>query len=166
MQLCGSLSILLHCLSLGLEWKLTFSSPVARSKQMRHFFFFFYEVWDKFGKDLPNLMQKKKKKVPHLFVVFRMNSCSLKMWFLRGWKSAGSQEVIFKEIWPLAQLLGHAFLIRISGIIHLGLISYLPDGELGERNWHLQGNQISDDERFRGVGDGEPASVRWMQMRA
>ena len=25
-QLCGSLSILWHCLSLGLEWKLTFSS--------------------------------------------------------------------------------------------------------------------------------------------
>ena len=29
MQLCRSLSILWHCLSLGLEWKLTFSSPVA-----------------------------------------------------------------------------------------------------------------------------------------
>ena len=29
MQLCGSLSIHGHCLSLGLEWKLTFSSPVA-----------------------------------------------------------------------------------------------------------------------------------------
>ena len=28
-QLCGSLNILWHCLSLGLEWKLTFSSPVA-----------------------------------------------------------------------------------------------------------------------------------------
>ena len=28
-QLWGSLSILWHCLSLGLEWKLTFSSPVA-----------------------------------------------------------------------------------------------------------------------------------------
>ena len=32
MQLCGSLSILWHCLSLGLEWKLTFSSPVARAE--------------------------------------------------------------------------------------------------------------------------------------
>ena len=29
MQLCGSLSILWHCLSLGLEWNLIFSSPVA-----------------------------------------------------------------------------------------------------------------------------------------
>ena len=29
MQLWGSLNILWHCLSLGLEWKLTFSSPVA-----------------------------------------------------------------------------------------------------------------------------------------
>ena len=32
MQLCGSLSILWHCLSLGLEWKLTFSSPVATAE--------------------------------------------------------------------------------------------------------------------------------------
>ena len=29
MQLCSSLSILWHCLSLGVQWKLTFSSPVA-----------------------------------------------------------------------------------------------------------------------------------------
>ena len=29
MQLCGSLSILWHCFSLGLEWKLTFSSPLS-----------------------------------------------------------------------------------------------------------------------------------------
>ena len=32
MQLCGSLSILWHCLSLGLESKLTFSSPVATAE--------------------------------------------------------------------------------------------------------------------------------------
>ena len=32
MQLCSSLSILCHCLSLGLEWKLTFSSPVATAE--------------------------------------------------------------------------------------------------------------------------------------
>ena len=32
MQLCGSLSILWHCLSLGLEWKLTFSNPVATAE--------------------------------------------------------------------------------------------------------------------------------------
>ena len=31
-QLCGNLSILWHCLSLGLEWKLTFSSPVATAE--------------------------------------------------------------------------------------------------------------------------------------
>ena len=31
-QLCSSLSILWHCLSLGLEWKLTFSSPVAAAE--------------------------------------------------------------------------------------------------------------------------------------
>ena len=32
MKLCGSLSILWHCLSLGLQWKLTFSSPVATAE--------------------------------------------------------------------------------------------------------------------------------------
>ena len=31
-QLCGSLNILWYCLSLGLEWKLTFSSLVATSE--------------------------------------------------------------------------------------------------------------------------------------
>ena len=31
----GSLSILWHCLSLGLEWKLTFSSPVATAELSR-----------------------------------------------------------------------------------------------------------------------------------
>jgi len=31
-QLCGSLNILWHCLSLGLQWKLTFSSPVATTE--------------------------------------------------------------------------------------------------------------------------------------
>ena len=31
-QLCGSWSIFLHCLSLGLEWKLTFSSPMATAE--------------------------------------------------------------------------------------------------------------------------------------
>ena len=40
MQLCGSLSILWHCLSLGLEWKLTFSSPVATAE--------FSKAWYKF----------------------------------------------------------------------------------------------------------------------
>ena len=32
MQLCGSLNILWHCLSLGLLWKLTFSSPVSTAE--------------------------------------------------------------------------------------------------------------------------------------
>ena len=32
MQLCGNLSILWHCPSLGLKWKLTFSSLVARAE--------------------------------------------------------------------------------------------------------------------------------------
>ena len=32
MRLSGSLSIFWHCLSLGLEWKLTFSSPVATAE--------------------------------------------------------------------------------------------------------------------------------------
>ena len=32
MQLCGNLNILWHCFSLGLEWKLTFSSPVTTAE--------------------------------------------------------------------------------------------------------------------------------------
>ena len=32
MQLCGSLTILWHCLSLGLEGNLAFSSPVATAE--------------------------------------------------------------------------------------------------------------------------------------
>ena len=32
MQLCSSLNILLYCPSLGLQWKLTFSSPVATAE--------------------------------------------------------------------------------------------------------------------------------------
>ena len=32
MQLCSSLNILWHCLSLGLKWKLTFSSPVPTAE--------------------------------------------------------------------------------------------------------------------------------------
>ena len=32
MQLCDSLNILWHCLSLGLEWKLTFYSPMATAE--------------------------------------------------------------------------------------------------------------------------------------
>ena len=34
-QLCGGLSILRRCLSLGLEWKLTFSSPVATAESSK-----------------------------------------------------------------------------------------------------------------------------------
>ena len=35
MQLCGSLNILWHCFSLGLEWKLTLSIPVATAEFSR-----------------------------------------------------------------------------------------------------------------------------------
>ena len=35
MQLYGSLNILWHCLSLGLEWKRTFSSPVATAEHSK-----------------------------------------------------------------------------------------------------------------------------------
>ena len=34
-QLCGSVNIIWHCPSLGLEWKLTFSSPVATAESSK-----------------------------------------------------------------------------------------------------------------------------------
>ena len=42
MKLFGSLSILWHCLSLGLEWKLTFSSPVATAEVDLFFYFILF----------------------------------------------------------------------------------------------------------------------------
>ena len=45
MQLCGSLCIPWHCLSLGLKWKLTFSSPVATAD----FFNCWYIEWSIFS---------------------------------------------------------------------------------------------------------------------
>ena len=35
MQTCCCLNILCHCLSLGLEWKLIFSSPVTTSENSK-----------------------------------------------------------------------------------------------------------------------------------
>ena len=46
MQLCSSLSILWNCLSLGLEWKLTFSSPVFLNIETANSFSCFpFWVW-------------------------------------------------------------------------------------------------------------------------
>ena len=52
-QLCGSLHILWHCLSLGLEWKLTFSSPVATAEfsklltyWVQHFHSIIFRIWN------------------------------------------------------------------------------------------------------------------------
>ena len=44
MQLCGSLSILGHCPSLGLEWKLILSSPVATAEFFK-FIASFFRTW-------------------------------------------------------------------------------------------------------------------------
>ena len=49
------------------------------------------------------------------------------------------QEVTFKEGCSLALFLGRAFLIRIPGAIHLGLISYLPDWRAGLEALRLTG---------------------------
>ena len=50
MQLCGSLNILWHCLALGLEWKLTFSSPVATAEFSKfvgmHFHSTSFRIWN------------------------------------------------------------------------------------------------------------------------
>ena len=44
-QLWGSLSILWHCLSLCLKWKLTFSSPVATA-EFSKFTGIFFRIWN------------------------------------------------------------------------------------------------------------------------
>ena len=43
-QLCSSLSILCHCLSLGLWWKVSFFSPVATAEFVVGLFFFLFQI--------------------------------------------------------------------------------------------------------------------------
>ena len=87
-QLCGSLNILWHCPSLGFKWKLTFSSPMAKTVfqicwhiKCSTFTASSFRIWNSStGIPLPPLalfivmlpkahlkvsLQKKKKKVPH-----------------------------------------------------------------------------------------------------
>ena len=76
MQLCGSLSILWHCLSLGLEWKLTFSCPVANaefSKFAGLSFFFFYQTLPKDQRVIvywaPTMFYKLNQYFPQFFCI-------------------------------------------------------------------------------------------------
>ena len=53
MQLCSSLNILWHCISLELEWELTFSSPVTTAEfskllaySVRHFHSVIFRNWN------------------------------------------------------------------------------------------------------------------------
>ena len=45
-ELCGSLNILWHCLSLGLEWKLIFSSPVATPEFSKFAGILSFRIWN------------------------------------------------------------------------------------------------------------------------
>ena len=45
-ELCGSLNILWHCLSLGLEWKLTFSSPVSTAEFSKFAGILSFRIWN------------------------------------------------------------------------------------------------------------------------
>ena len=53
-QLCGSLRILWHCLSLGLEWKLAFSSPVATAEFSK-----FAGIFGKFAVSCKNALNEE-----------------------------------------------------------------------------------------------------------
>ena len=72
MQLCGSLSILWHCLSLGLQWKLTFSSPVATVEFMENLWYFSLlcepvsQESQPVERTLVQILRKKRKEVRKL----------------------------------------------------------------------------------------------------
>ena len=72
-QLCGRLSILWHCLSLGLEWKRTFSSPVAS---------------DEFPKFAGILSAALLQHLPSVFP--RLGSFPMRRLFTSDWSKCGS----------------------------------------------------------------------------
>ena len=87
-QLCGSLSILLHCLSLGLEWKLIFSSLVATAE------------FSKFSGTLSAALSQPQSLCTFFWIVFFILCFSQQIW-----KSV----VIFLSFWCLSSV----FLLRI-----------------------------------------------------
>ena len=60
MQLCGSFCVLWHCLYFGLEWKLTFSSPVATAEYCLYIPTILWELH----------FQKTKFSEPYLFYLW------------------------------------------------------------------------------------------------
>ena len=88
MQLCGSLNVFWHCLSLGLEWKLIFSSLVATAE------------FSKFSGTLSAALSQPHSLCTFFWIVFFILCFSQQIW-----KSV----VIFLSFWCLSSV----FLLRI-----------------------------------------------------
>ena len=98
MQLCNSFSILWHCLSLGLEWKLTFSSPVATAE------------FSKFS---------------CLEDAFFVRSLSRVRLFAAPWIAAGQASLFFTISWSLLKLMSIE-LVMLSNHLILCCCLLLP----------------------------------------
>ena len=107
MQLCGSLSILWDCLSLGLEWKLTFSSPVATAE------------FSKFASILSRLWFFQWSCMDVRVRLWRKLSTEELMLLRVPWTARRSNQSILKEISPGCSLEGLTLKLKFQYFGHL-----------------------------------------------
>ena len=127
MQLCGSLSILWHCLSLGLEWKLTFSSPVATAVfqicwhiECSTFTASSFRIWSS-SAGIPSpplalfvVMLSKA----HLTSHYRMFGCR---WVITpSWLSGSWRSLLYSSVY-----LCHLFLIASASVRSIPFLSFI-----------------------------------------
>ena len=125
MQLCGSLSILWHCLSLGLEWKLTFSSPVATAE--------FSTFAGILSAALVRLQQQTLKERERLFQIILEGQCTHSVFkHERGrWKSQCQSDTRWERLnQPLLDL-------------NIKEAATSQGLQAACRNWKRQGNRFS-----------------------
>ena len=130
MQLCSSLSVLCHCLSLGLEWKLTFSSPVFTAEfpnlltyWVQHFHRPSFSIWNT-SNGIPSLplalfivMLPKAHLTPHS----RMSSSRwvwviTPLWLSGSWKSSLYSSFVYSC---------HLFLISSASLRSIWFLSFI-----------------------------------------
>ena len=143
MQLCDSLSILWHFLSLGLEWKLTFSSPVATAEfskfagifECNTFTVRSFRIW-KSSTGIPSpplalfiVMLPK----PHLTLKYRMSGSR---WVITpSWLSGSWRSFLFSS----SVYYCHLFLIPCASVRSIPSLSFIePNISLHEMfPWYL-----------------------------